>query len=191
MIVDGIDFALITIGGATAFVCLFDGTRRIGAYGMNGRAGLMAGLAVAFYVVHGSFAYWKYLDLTDTLSMRQHRPASAQTARGSAKDLSPERKESENVARARRVFWESGSLEPYLDRLNEKKLFHPSQGDIRRREFLVANQAQLEYAARESFTEALLWLVTGLLAVLFGYGFSREKIPVPASPAAAGDAPGS
>lgn len=188
MIVDWANFVLNAVGGVSAFVCLFDGTRRIGAYGMNRRVGLMAGLGIVFYVVFGSFAFWNYLDLTDTLSMRQHKPASAQMARDPAKGLSPEKKEAQNVDRARHAFWESGSLEPYLDRLNEKKLFHPNQEDIRRRELLVANQAQLAHAARDSFIEALLWLVTGLLAVLFGYSFSREKIPVPASPAAAGDA---
>lgn len=190
MIFDWINFALNVVGGATAFLCLFDGTRRICAYGTDLRAGLMVGLSLAFYVVYGTFAYLNYLDLTDTLSMQPHKSAPARTAVDPAKGPSPERKEAENVVRARQAFWESGRIEPYLDRLNEKKLFHPSQQDIRKRERLVANQAQLEYAARDSFAEALLWLVTGLLAALFGYGFSREKVPVPALPAAAGDASG-
>ena len=191
MSVDWVEFVLNTVGGATAFLCLFDGARRIGTYGMERKAVLMLGSGVAFCVVFGSFAFWNYLGLTDTLSMRQHSPVPAQTAADSAKGLSPERKEAQNVDRARRAFWESGSLEPYLDRLNERKVFQPSQQDIRRRERLVANQAQLEYAARDSLTEALLWLVAGVLAALFGYAFSREKIPAPASRAGAGDASGS
>ncbi len=186
MINDWLDFALSAVGGATAFLCLFDGTRRIGAHGMDRRAVLMTGLAVTFYVLYGSFAYWKYYDLTDTLSTLQHKPAATQPDSG--KGLSPERREAANLARARQAFMRSGTFETYIDRRDEKKLFPPSHEDIRKRERAVAIQTQLEYAARDSFTEALLWLTTGLLAAVFGYAFAREKIPVPASPTAGGNA---
>jgi hypothetical protein len=186
MINDWLDFALNAVGGATAFLCLFDGTRRIGAYGMNRWAVLMTVLAVIFYVLYGSFAYWKYSELTDTLSALQHKPAATQPDSG--KDLSPEKKEAASLARARQAFMESGTFETYIDRRDEKKLFSPSHEDIRKRERALAMQTQLEYAARDSFTEALLWLITGLLAVLFGFAFSREKIPVPAGAAAGGGA---
>jgi len=188
MIIDWLDFALNAVGGAIAFLCLFEGTRRIGAYGMNRRVALMTGLAAAFFVLYGSFAYWNYFDLTDTLNTLQHKPAAAQPAGDRSKGLSPEKREAENLAQARQAFLESGRLETYIDRREEKKLFPPSQEDIRKRERVLVNQTQLEYAARDSFTEALLWLTTGLFAVLFGFVFSREKIPVPAGPAAAGDA---
>ena len=191
MIIDWTNLLLNAVGGVTAFVCLFDGTRRICAYQMDRKVRLMAGLGAAFYLVFGGFAFWNYLDLAETLSMRQQRPVTAQPVRDAGKGLSPEKREADSIERARQVFWESGKFEPYLDRLNEKKLFHPSQADITRRELLVTNQAQLAYAARSSFTEALLWLLTGLLAVVFGYGFSRERLPGPAGPAvAAADAGG-
>jgi len=187
MISDWLDFAFNVVGGATAFLCLFDGTRRIGVYGLHRRAALITGLAVTFYVLYGSFAYWKYYDLTDTLSTLQHRRAPTQPDSG--KGLSPVKKEAANLARARQAFVESGEFETYLDRRNEEKLFSPGHEDIRKRERSVAIQTQLEYTARDSLTEALLWLITGLLAALFGYAFSREKILAPAGPRAAGDGP--
>jgi hypothetical protein len=186
MINDWLEFALNAVGGATAFLCLFDGTRRIGAYGMSRRALLMTSFAVIFYVFYGSFAYWKYSELTDTLSALQHKPVATQPDPG--KVLSGEKREAASLAQARQAFMQSGTFETYIDRRDEKKLFPPNHEDIRKRERALAIQTQLEYAARDSLTEALLWLITGLLAVLFGFAFSRERIPIPAGPAAGGNA---
>ena len=188
MIIHWLDFALNVVGGATAFVCLFEGTRRLGAYGMDRRVTLMTGLAAAFFVLYGSFACWKYLVLTDTLRTLQNKPATSQTAMTADKGQSPEKREAENHARARLAFFESGTLETFIDRRNAEIVFPPTQEDIRRRERVLTNLTQLASAARDSFTEALAWLITGLLSVLFGFGFSREKIPVRASPAVAGGA---
>jgi len=46
--------------GATAFLCLFDGTRRLCAYGLHTKAVLMTVLAAGICALYGGFAYWKY-----------------------------------------------------------------------------------------------------------------------------------
>ena len=110
MIESWVDFTLNVIGGATAFLCLFDGTRRLGSY---------------------------------------------------------------------------------LDRSGETKSFAPTQEDLLQRERVVAYYSRAEYGARSSLAEALLWLIMGVVAILFGFAMSFEKVPAPAGPTAEPDAPSS
>ena len=186
MIENWVDFAFNVIGGAAAFLCLFDGTRRLGAYGVHRKAVLMTVLAAGICALYGGFAYWKYSDLKATLSMNQRKAAPAQPANWSR--LSPERKEVLNLARARRTFMESGTLGSYIDRGGETRTFAPDQDDVTRRERVVTYYSSAEYSARSSLAEALLWLIIALVAVLFGILMSLEKVPAPVGPTEPGDA---
>lgn len=176
MIENWIDFTSSVIGGATAFLVLFEGTRRLGAYGVHRKAVLMTVLAAAVYVLYGGFAYWKYADLNATLSASgQRQPSSTQLPAN--RGISPEKKEAVSLANARHAFMGSGTLGSYVDRSGETKSFVPTQEDLVRRERVVAYYSQAEYAARASLAEAVLWSITGLLAVLFGFAMSFEKAP--------------
>jgi hypothetical protein len=183
MIDNWIDFTLSVVGGATAFLCLFEGTRRLGAYGVHRKAVLMTVLAAAICVLYGGFAYWKYADMKATLSVSsQRKPASMQLPANWGRGLSPERREIVSLANARWVFMGSGTLASYIDRNGEIKSFAPTQEDLIGRERVVAYYSQAEYTARGNLAEAVLWLIMGLLAVLFGFAMSFEKAPPPASP---------
>jgi len=177
MLEDWLDFALTAVGGATAFLCLFEGTRRIAAHGVQRKAVFMAALAATFYVVYGGFAYVKYQDLKDQLDTFQQRLIAVEPTAGSVKPLSSEKREASSLARARLAFTDTGTLGNYFDRAGKKRPFVPTQEDVRKRERVVDNLARLSSAARGSFIEAMLWLMTGLLAVFFGFAFSREKAP--------------
>lgn len=176
MIDDWLDFAFMTVGGATAFVCLFEGSRRIATHGLQRNGVIMAALAAAFYVVYGGLACAQYLDLKNRLDAVQ-QSLLAQPAAPAAKSLSPEREEASSLARARLAFEEAGTLGAYFDRAGKRREFVPTAEDIRKRERVVVNLVEMSAAARSSLSEALTWLVTGVLAVLFGYAFSREKSP--------------
>jgi hypothetical protein len=189
MIENWVDFALNVVGGATAFLCLFDGTRRLFAFGVHRKAVLMTVLAAGICALYGAFAYWKYADLkTTSLSMNQRKPASTQLPANWGRGLSPERKEVLSLARARHSFMESGTLGSYIDRGGETRTFAPIQEDLMRRERVVAYYSRAEYAARSSLAEALLWLIIGLVAILFGFAMSFEKFPAQAGPTAEPDA---
>jgi len=175
MIESWVDFALSVIGGATAFLCLFDGTRRLFAFGVHRKAVVMTVLAAGICALYGGFAYWKYSDLRATLSMSQRKATAAPPANWGR--LSPERKEAAGLARARQAFTESGTLGSYIDRSGETRTFAPTQVDLMRRERVVAYYSQAEYVARSSLAEALLWLIVGVVAVLFGIVMSLEKMP--------------
>src|SRR5438876_6142790 len=179
MIESWVDFVFSVIGGAAAFLCLFDGTRRLFAYGVHRRAVLMTILAAGICALYGGFAYWKYSDLKATLSMNQRKAAAASLPANWGR-LSPEKKEVLSVARARRTFMESGTLASYVDRGGETRTLAPTQEDLMRRERVVAYYARAEYSARGSLAEALLWMILALVAILFGILMSLEKVPAPA-----------
>src|SRR5713101_4960886 len=116
MIDNWVDFSLSVAGGATAFLCLFEGTRRLGAYGVHRKAVLMTVLAAAICALYGGFAYWKYADMKATLSVGLPKAASTQLPANWGRGLSPERKEVLSLANARRAFMESGKLGSYIHR---------------------------------------------------------------------------
>lgn len=177
MIESWVDFTLNVIAGAAAFLCLFDGTRRLGAYGMHPKAVLMTVLAAGICALYGAFAYSKYSDLKTTLSISQRQPASTQLPANSGRGLSPEKKEVLSIARARGAFIQSGTLGNYLDRSGETRSFAPTQEDLLQRERFLAYYSRAEYGARSSLAEALLWLILGVVAVLFGFVMSFDKAP--------------
>jgi hypothetical protein len=113
--------------------------------------------------------------------MSQRKATAAQPANWGR--FSPERKEAAGLARARQAFTESGTLGSYIDRSGVTRTFAPTQEDLMRRERVVAYYSRAEYAARSSLAEALLWLIVGLVAVLFGIVMSLEKMPARTGPA--------
>jgi len=175
MIDDWLEFAFMTVGGATAFVCLFEGSRRIATRGLHRNGVIIAALAAAFYLVYGSLASMKYFDLKGRLDSVQQSLVAAQPETPGTKTLSPEKKEASSLARARLAFEEGGTLGVYFDRRGKRQTFVPTPDDIRKRERVVINLVQMGAAARGSFIEALTWLITGLLAIAFGYAFSLDK----------------
>lgn len=167
MIFDWLEFALNVVGGTMAFLCLFEGMRRVGALGTRRGSVLICLLGITFFAVYGAFAYWRYMDITDTLSLRHVKPAAAR-APG-------------DLTSARATFIASGRLASYMER-GEKKTFAPAQDDIRRRERVVATNTLLNETSRASLNEALLWLILGVAAALAGFLFSREKNSTPPGP---------
>src|SRR5256885_12718321 len=144
MIENWIDFAVNVVGGATAFLCLFDGTRRLCAFGVHRKAVLMTVLAAGICALYGAFAYWKYTDLKATLSVNQRKAAATQPPPNWGKGLSPEKKEVLSLARARQAFMESGTLASYVDRGGETRTFAPTQEDLMRRERVVTYYSRAE-----------------------------------------------
>ena len=164
MVIDWLEFVLNVVGGAMAFLCLFEGVRRIGAQGARRQAVLISLLGFTFFAIYGAFAYWRYTDITDTLAIRHARPPATQAPA--------------DLARARASFISSGLLASYVER-GDKKTFAPSQDDIRKRERMVATNTLLNETARSSLNEALLWLILGVAAAVSGFAFSREKSAAP------------
>lgn len=184
-----IDFSISVLGGAIAFLCLYEGTRRLATYGVHRKGVLMTVLAVAVCALYGAFAYWKYVDLNTSLASSRRSSGSVQLPLNWGKGFSPEKKASLSLGRARRIYFESGTLGEYLDSSGNARSFAPAQEDVKRRERLVVRYAQLEHAARGALAEALLWLIAALVAVIFGMVVSLEKPPRPGGAEVDAEAP--
>jgi hypothetical protein len=162
MAIDWIEFALNVVGGSMAFLCLFEGVRRLGRNGWRRGPFLTALLGLVFFAQYGAFAVWRHLDATDSLGARYQKPAAQEKAAPL------------DATRARAAFIGSGLMPSYLER-GEKKSYAPTQDDVRRRERVVATNTLLSLTARASLYEAMLWGILALVAALAGYLFSREK----------------
>jgi len=162
MATDWLEFVLNVIGGATAFLCVFEGVQRMGRQGLRRGPLLTALLGATFFAAFGAFAWWRYADVSETLAMRVQKPAAVKTPA--------------DAARARSSFISSGLLATYVER-GEKKSYAPTQDDVRRRERMVATNTLMVATARASQFEAALWGVLALIAAVTGFIFSREKPP--------------
>jgi hypothetical protein len=159
MAIDWIEFALNVIGGSMAFLCLFEGVRRLGRNGWRRAPFLTALLGFVFFAQYGAFAVWRHVDATDSLGMRYQKPAAPAAM---------------DATRARTAFIASGLMATYVER-GDKKSYAPSQDDVRRRERMVATNTMLNLTARASLYEALLWGILAVVAATAGFLFSREK----------------
>jgi hypothetical protein len=162
MVIDWLEFALNVIGGSMAFLCLFEGVRRMGRQGLRRGPMLIATLGLVFFAANGAFAAWRYSDVSDTLAYRSQKPAAAHSPA--------------DHSRARAAFVASGLLGSYVER-GVKKSFTPMQDDVRRRERAVAMNTLLALTARASLFEAVFWAILAAFAALAGFLFSREKAP--------------
>jgi hypothetical protein len=176
-----IDFALYVAAASVALLCLFEGTRRIGAYGAHRAGVLMFVASAAACATAGGFAYQKYGTLNAAVGTVQRKAPATQTAAVFTKVPSPERKELLSQAVAKRRFKESGAPGPYIDRNGETKTFVPTLDDLKAREQVVAYYAQADFAARSSLAEAMVWLIAAIVAVLLGLVMALAKPPAPKS----------
>ena len=180
MIENLMDFVLNAVAGAVALFCLFEGARRLGAYGVRGKTMILIALSASACVFYGVFAYQRYGDLKTASAPGQRKSGPAQAASWS-KVASPEKREllSQEVARENFTAW--GALGPYIDRNGATRTFAPNQEDLVARERVVSYYSRAEYAARNSLAEALLWLIAGIVAISLGLAMSLDKPPVPSA----------
>jgi len=174
-----IDFVLRAIGGSVALFCLFESTRRIGAYGFHRTAVLMFVASLAACVFAGGSAYQEYKALNAATVTAQRDPAAKPVARRPA---SAEKKEQAAQVLARQAFTESGVVASYVDRNGETRSFAPTPTDVKNRERVVAFYSRAEFSAKSSLAEAALWLIGGVVAVIMGLFMSLAKPPAPKSP---------
>lgn len=188
MIENPADFILNVVAGAAALFCLFDGVRRLRAYGIHRRAVLLLLVSGTACALYGFFAYQRYADLKGIVAESQTK-SSAPAKAAWTRVASPDKREQLSQAAARRNFRASGTLGPYVDRNGDTRTFAPTQEDLTARDRVVANNLRTEFAARASLAEALLWLIAGIVAVFLGLVMSLDNPPSPsAQSGAAGEA---
>lgn len=176
MINDWIAFSVTAVCGVAAIVCVFEGTRRLGAPGAGRNAVLMVVFGGLFCAAWGALAFWDHWTRNAAIETLRQKAAVEDPPADLAK-MPAEKRERLGRAHARAAYIESGNLERYRDRKGAARLFAPGQADIKQREYTVFRRTQLEHASRDSFADAFQWWIWGLLAALLGYLVSREKRP--------------
>lgn len=174
---DWLSFAVDTIGGGCALICVFEGTRRIAARGAGRNAVLMVSLGALYCLLYGGYFLWRHHELGVYAATLYGQVSKGELPADWRKEMTGARREAGSLALARSAFVESGTLRTYFDAAGERKPFAPSQADIKRRDHVVAAQTRTAEAIRESFANGLLWLLWGVIAALFGYGLSGSDKP--------------
>jgi hypothetical protein len=174
---DWLSFAVDAVGGACAFICLFEGTRRLALSGMKRGAVLMTALGAAYCVLYGGYFILNHYELREYSEALYRQAYRVELPSDWGNHLTPPRREAASQALARSAYVESGTLRTYFDAKGGRKPYAPTQADVKRRDSVVASKALLGEAMRQSLSTGVLWLTWGVIAVLFGFGVSREKSP--------------
>jgi len=124
-------------------------------------------------------AYWKHTMLVDASKVLERNILSAQLplANDWGTACCSDKRESSSLAMVGAAFVESGKLHTYFDSAGARRLFAPSQEDIKKREITVLSNAKIKDSTEALLSEAMHWLVAGILALLFGFGIGRELRP--------------
>ena len=162
-----------------AVLCLFEGARRLTVVGMHRTGTLVLTLGAFLCLAYGGMAYWKHTMLVDASKVLERNILSAQLplANDWGTACCSDKRESSSLAMVRAAFVESGKLHTYFDSAGARRLFAPSQEDIKKREDTVLSNAKIKDSTEALLSEAVHWLVAGILALLFGFGIGRELRP--------------
>jgi hypothetical protein len=172
-------FIFFGIGGAFGLLCLFDGARRL-AGGQDRTRSARLAVGVGIVTVLAGYAYWQHQTYHDlAMSSRVREPARELPADW-GKKISPAKREAVSKDVARRAFIEAGTLTQYVDMSGQRRAYLPAQDDLKQREAKTAAAARIEHKAANSLSEAVLWLVMGLSAIVFGLLFAFEPVAKPA-----------
>ena len=166
-----------------AVLCLFEGARRLTVIGVHRTGVLILGLGAFLCLAYGGMAYWKHTMLVDASKFlgRNVLSANLPLADDWGTACCSDKRESSSLAMVRAVFVESGKLHTYFDSAGARKLFAPSQEDIKKREDTVLSNAKIKDSTEALLSESMHWLVAGIFALLFGIGIGRDLRSVPAN----------
>jgi hypothetical protein len=134
---------------------------------------------VTIVVLLGGNAFWQHRAHLDAAAAVLEQEKSRELPADWGKKMSQAKRETSSRALAQHVFVASGTLTPYFEASGQRRVYAPTPDDIKRREARVAAAARIDFRAGSSLTEAVLWLVLGLGALVFGlcFGFERAAKP--------------
>jgi len=183
-------FICQVIAGAFGLTCVFDGTRRMMA-GLpgRGRAGRLAVGVTVVAILAGS-AYWQHRSHLDAAALARAQQKLPELPADWNRKMSGAKREAASRDLAQRSFIGTGRLTQYFDAAGQRKVYAPTPDDLKLREAGVAAAAKIDARADASLTEAVLWLVLGIGAFLFGlcFGLERAANPDEAEPEAEAEA---
>jgi hypothetical protein len=183
MIIEWFEYVGDVGGRLLALLCLFEGARRITVTGVHRTGVLFLGFGTFLCLAYGGMAYWKHSMLTDASKVLERNVLSAHLplADDWGTACCSDKRESSSLAMVRAAFLESGTLYTYFDSAGARKLFAPSQEDIKKREGIALSNAKIKESTGALLSEAVYWLVASIFALLLGFAIGRELRSVPAN----------
>jgi hypothetical protein len=172
---DWLSFAVDAVGGACAFICLFEGTRRLVQSGASRNTLLMGVFGAAYCLLYGGYYLLNHRELREYSEALYRQVYRVELPPDWGSHLTAPRREAASQSLARSAFIESGTLRTYFDAKGARKAYSPTQADVKRRDTVVAQQTRLAESMRASLATGVLWLTWAVIAVLFGLGMAREK----------------
>ena len=175
MITSWLSLALDVATHTFAIVCVFEGVRRISAFGLSKTAVLSAAFGLLYCIGYAGFSYWAHNFQHDT-SVLLHKGVNVpELPIDWGANFPPKQRANSSLELARAAFSEHGQLRYYFDETGKRLLFSPTQVDLDHREQKIAQLAQLDYAAVGSSSNYVRWLFIAIFAALFGFGWSRGR----------------
>jgi len=175
--------AAITVA---SIVLLFEGTRRIALLGIHRGAFLHVVPGILICTLYAGSSYWKYTIFAGAETTARNRAELPDDWR---KDLAPDKRQDDSLRYARLVFLTTGGLRTYFAMSGNRTRYAPTEEEIQERTHRVATDQFLRTAARENLVDSVVWLVTLLLAPIFGYAVAiGQRKAMPANSTAEPDA---
>jgi hypothetical protein len=168
------------VAGLFGLCCLFDGARRLAAYGPNASGRQMIGVGVAIVVMLAGYSFWKQRTLADVGRAYQPIELGKELPDDWNRKMSPAKREAQSLALARGIYVNTGRMREYFDVNSRRVRFVPGEAEIKQRETQLAKAQQVQQEARASFVDFVMWLVWGVAALLLGPLFAREPVAQPA-----------
>jgi hypothetical protein len=162
-----------------AVVCVFEGVRRICAFGVSKSAVLSATFGLIYCFGYAGLSYWAH-NVQHEASVILHRGANIpELPIDWGANLPPQQRANSSHEIAEAAFSEHGQLKHYFDAAGARLLFSPTQVDLDHRGKKITQLAKLEFAADESSDSYVRWILVALFASLLGIWWSRWSLGNP------------
>lgn len=170
-----LDFAFWTALLVAVVVAAFESARRMTAYGVARKAGLLlAGCAALSFFFGGSF-YWMHVKSLDLVAGFKKSPARELPPTWEA-DQPLEKRQMRSVAYVSAAFLDHGVLLKHVDQSGAWVLYQPSPKAIAERQSAIAIQTQLQDQSWAFAKAAWTWWLSWFFAAAFGYLAGRAKV---------------
>lgn len=159
-----------------AVVCVFDGVRRLCAFGVSKSAVLSATFGLIYCLGYAVLGYWSH-DVQREAWVLLNRGANIPELPADwGASFPPQQRANASHEIAEAAFSEDGQLRHYFDAAGKRQLFSPTQVDLNHREQKIAQLARFKFAAEVSSGGQVQWLLIALFASVLGVWWSRGNL---------------
>ncbi len=169
-----IDFIYWAAVYVFALVSLFDAARRLAEHGFQRNPMWLTIVGAVLCIAFSTIQFFFY-HVEDDLLTSMKRDSYISLPDDWGKNMQPNERERASVSYVTAAFMGTGKLLDYFTASGGRRLFAPSQDQIRQRESAVRVQTQLEDQKDTLLRNAVSWLLYGFLAGVGGWLTGRNR----------------